>query len=561
MLTQVYRTGKPLVLPTFYYEDDIRRGFRKNTLFKLSSGHVVAAFSDTTEEEVLRFFLDSLFNIEKNLVFTTIRGEELDECNPVLLRFLGFDSVAHFKASHRCICEFFVEDGERAYIGREAEGLNWLEHLLLCQENQTVKAQLVSVDGQSHIFSLNARAIPFDDKERFIVMMNDITLLESYNRQLHREVDEKSADLKRALSLLEKSEAISQSGSWRYDYRTGQSTLSASMHRLLGREPSARPLSLEELGAMVSPEERDAFMQQIDSARESGEYRSTRQIHLPDGSHKSLLDFGEIEYASDGEALCLYAISRDITADEKLKALEKDNALLQLQQLKNDSLHAMFNAIAHHWRQPLSVLSLIAYELQEQVKQLPIVPQENEPIRHNIARLSDQIMHLSDTIDTFALFAHTQREKRLFPIREVADKCIALHHARLQEDKIDITVSGSDFFVKGDPHELMRILAGLTENAREAILDKRQTTPSHPGTIEILLGERTIRVKDNGSGVDEAHRTSIFDPYFTTKFMAPGVGLSLYYNTIILKEAFRASLRLEETATEGSVLLITFPPA
>lgn len=47
-LRSVWRTGKPIHIPAFYYEDDLRRGWRENRIFRIPSGEVAALFEDVT---------------------------------------------------------------------------------------------------------------------------------------------------------------------------------------------------------------------------------------------------------------------------------------------------------------------------------------------------------------------------------------------------------------------------------------------------------------------------------------------------------------------------------
>ena len=48
-LQEVYHTGKDMYIPPFYYEDDKRKGWRENYIYKLQSGEIVAVFRDVTD--------------------------------------------------------------------------------------------------------------------------------------------------------------------------------------------------------------------------------------------------------------------------------------------------------------------------------------------------------------------------------------------------------------------------------------------------------------------------------------------------------------------------------
>jgi two-component system CheB/CheR fusion protein len=96
--------------------------------------------------------------------------------------------------------------------------------------------------------------------------------------------------------------------------------------------------------------------------------------------------------------------------------------------------------------------------------------------------------------------------------------------------------------IDADPGQLQQLLMNLVINAAEAIGDR------HGGRIEIVTSERDItaarisesyskdeivpgrfaliEVNDNGVGMDEATKSRIFDPFFSTKFTGRGLGLA-----------------------------------
>ncbi|MCX7773762.1 MAG: ATP-binding protein, partial [Clostridia bacterium] len=51
VLKKVYQTGIPQYLPAAYYEDQRRKGWRENHMYKLPSGDVVAIYNDVTEQK------------------------------------------------------------------------------------------------------------------------------------------------------------------------------------------------------------------------------------------------------------------------------------------------------------------------------------------------------------------------------------------------------------------------------------------------------------------------------------------------------------------------------
>jgi CheY-like chemotaxis protein len=96
----------------------------------------------------------------------------------------------------------------------------------------------------------------------------------------------------------------------------------------------------------------------------------------------------------------------------------------------------------------------------------------------------------------------------------------------------------------------------------------------HGGTVSITarnvrLGENPdallpagryvkITVADRGSGIEEELATRIFDPYFTTKPTASGLGLAISYS-IVKKHG--GLLHLESSSPEGSTFVFYLPAA
>jgi signal transduction histidine kinase len=69
----------------------------------------------------------------------------------------------------------------------------------------------------------------------------------------------------------------------------------------------------------------------------------------------------------------------------------------------------------------------------------------------------------------------------------------------------------------------MQVLTNLIKNAIDAM--------PQGGKIDIILedslGDVSITVRDNGTGIKEEDRAKIFEPFFTTKGIGHGTGLGL----------------------------------
>ncbi len=131
----------------------------------------------------------------------------------------------------------------------------------------------------------------------------------------------------------------------------------------------------------------------------------------------------------------------------------------------------------------------------------------------------------------------------------------AQHAARLSNSLLTFSKGGAP---------LKRVINALIINAREA-MPEGGTVRVSANNIEIdansglpIRAGRYVKVQvaDNGSGIDASSVTKIFDPYFTTKPSASGLGLSISYSVVKKHGGF---LQLENTSPEGSTFAFYLP--
>ena len=94
--------------------------------------------------------------------------------------------------------------------------------------------------------------------------------------------------------------------------------------------------------------------------------------------------------------------------------------------------------------------------------------------------------------------------------------------------------------VQADPNQLNQVVSQLIQNARQAMPDGGRITVH---ADNYLLAEDAglplppgrylkIRVVDSGKGIHPEHLDKIFNPYYTTKPMSTGLGLTIVYSII-----------------------------
>jgi signal transduction histidine kinase len=120
-----------------------------------------------------------------------------------------------------------------------------------------------------------------------------------------------------------------------------------------------------------------------------------------------------------------------------------------------------------------------------------------------------------------------------------------------------------------DPTQFNQILTNLCVNARDAITRNGRITirtdnvmldgDFYKGEEGCFPGEYVrFLVSDNGSGMSDAVKAHLFEPYFTTKEPGKGTGLGLSTIYGIIRQN-QGIIRVESIEHEGTTFLIFFP--
>ena len=107
---------------------------------------------------------------------------------------------------------------------------------------------------------------------------------------------------------------LSRVGSAEWNFLTDEVSWSGELYRILGRDPAAPPLTLDELPSLVLDEDRPLLTAMVtdclvDAQRIDGEFRVVR----PDGEVRAVHMMGEPVLAADGSTASMWAVLRDVS--------------------------------------------------------------------------------------------------------------------------------------------------------------------------------------------------------------------------------------------------------
>lgn len=372
----------------------------------------------------------------------------------------------------------------------------------------------------------------------------------------------------------------------------------AEMHGYTVEELTGQPIV-----NVFSPECRAGVPEQIKTAHEKGHY-IWESVHLrKDGSRFPVLidvtvvqdDRGTVQYrvvnVQDISELkraenVLYEKTRQL--EELTKHLEQrveqEVALRYkgeqtlLQQSKLAAMGEMLGAIAHQWRQPLNALGLIVQNIKDAYDYHEL---DKEQIESAVAKSMAQIRHMSKTIDDFRNFFLPDKEWTSFDVMQAMGHVLSLFSAQLTANGIDFRltchthkktftqveeiVACQEKTIRGFRNEFEHVIMNLVNNAREAILERRESGRMGMNERGLLVfdfrqyeGVVQIEMSDNGGGMPDEVLDRVFEPYFTTKGPSKGTGVGLYMSKVIIEEHMHGKLRVRNSAN-GAVFTIELP--
>jgi len=255
-------------------------------------------------------------------------------------------------------------------------------------------------------------------------------------------------------------------------------------------------------------------------------------------------------YPSGGGVSALF---RDVT---ERKRTEDD----RLTKGKIESLGTLAGGIAHDLNNILTVISGNIGLAQLEA------PSEEKNLFACLAKASQaaqEAAHMSSQLLTFSKGGSPV--KKVVRMSELLAKSahFSLHGSNL---RAEMDIPPDLWTTEVDPAQIEQVINALMINAREAMLSggtvdisaRNIELENKPGAL--LPGGRYVKVAiaDHGGGVPSDIATKIFDPYFTTKSVSSGLGLSISFSVV---KKHGGMLHLEQSSPSGAVFSFYLPAA
>ncbi len=328
----------------------------------------------------------------------------------------------------------------------------------------------------------------------------------------------------------------------------------AGAERIFGYAPSemiGRPMRLLFPPHLMSEE--DDILARLRAGARVDHFETTRL--RKDGTTIDVsISVSPIRDAS-GQIIGASKIARDVTEQKRVRERldELQAELLHVSRLNDMS--QMATGLAHEINQPLSAISNYISGAQKLLAKGQV-----ERAAEGCARAAEQVTRAGEVIRRLRDFVGRaearRREENLAAIIEESLSLVVMG-APAASVQIEQRVSRDAATAMVDRVQVQQVIVNLARNALEAMAagPRRKLTVT---TRRADADQVEVMVADTGTGLSEAVRSRLFQPFTTTKETGMGVGLSLCRSII---EMQGGRIWADDNPGGGAVFHFTLPVA
>ncbi len=243
----------------------------------------------------------------------------------------------------------------------------------------------------------------------------------------------------------------------------------------------------------------------------------------------------------------------ELLSQELIYESKQKDKMMMLQS-RHAQMGEMISMIAHQWKQPLTVISILMQSIYIKF----LMGKLNKNLMEKFQQdTQEQIQLMSHTINDFKNFFKPEKEKKNFNVTETIYHVIKLLHPLLEYEKIHIeTTLLDDIIILGYQNEFSQVLINIFSNAKDALSLLDEDTQKIVKVYTIQNQDTiSIHIEDNAGGIPTEIIDTIFDSYFSTKEKEEGTGLGLYMSKMIIEEYMNGHITVENS-THGAIFTI-----
>lgn len=418
---------------------------------------------------------------------------------------------------------------------KEVEKTGLLKYIEQAYAGESVTVPLYEFDsrgdteaGEGRVRTLNTRIYPLKDSlgnvENIVILHEDVTDRERSLLELEQKKRELEKIIQEAPNPImlhnEKGKVVLVNKAWKTLSGYSHSeidTIEKWTQKAYGKE---MPIVKEYIDKLYK----------LDAKTEEGEY----SIFTKNGD-TVIWQFSSAPLGVIDGSRVVISSAMDITELKK-----KDE--LMMAQSRHAAMGEMIGMIAHQWRQPISIVSMIANNMLLDTALGNFDANKADDYSKDILK---QTEYLSKTIDDFRNYFKPDKSVSKINLKNIVDEVYSIVKDSLKNNSIRFETSyDSKTEVNGYPREVMQVIVNIINNAKDALVSNK--TENALIEVNVFEDETHVNIKicDNGGEIKSEILPKIFDPYFTTKDEKNGTGIGLYISKMIVEDHLQGKIEV-----------------
>jgi len=480
-------------------------------------------------------YRDLFEQIDQGISITTREGKFLD-CNPALLKILGYESKEEFLKID-ISRELYANPEDRKGFQRLIERDGYVKNY---------EVEFKKKSGERIPILLTTRAIKNGKGE--VVGYEGLNIDISERIRMEQELREKHGFLTKLLeSSVDCIMVADMKGDVIFFNKAAEKLTGYKADEVIGQFHITKFYPLEVAKDVMQKLRSDDFGGKGKLENLMLTIYRKNDVEIPVSHSASIVYEGGKEIATLG-------IFTDLR--EKIK-IEKELQGVQvrlLQAEKMASLGSLSAGVAHEINNPLGGILIYASLLMEDFED------KKDPRVQDLKRIVEEATRCKEIVKSLLEFGR-QTESRFEPMdinKAIIDGLFFLENQVLFHDvQIIKHLDSSLPFIEGDSNQIKQVFMNMMVNAAEAMSERGGsltiTTGSSPEGSSIF-----ISFKDTGTGIPPEVQSKIFDPFFTTKAVGKGTGLGLSTSYGII-QSHHGNIEVESEAGKWTTFNISLP--
>jgi len=291
-------------------------------------------------------------------------------------------------------------------------------------------------------------------------------------------------------------------------------------------------------------------------------------------THKHYKSDGELRYYElvhyplkdeNGEVVQVIEIGRDISdelerrVERRTKELKEDYARL-VQEDRMISLGKLLSSVVHEINNPLSGIMSLSKLVLRNLEEGSTDGKSLATMKEHLKLVVSETARTSKIVSNLLSFSRQIKvEVQDIDMNEVIERVFSIigHKAKLQNIEVRFNLDKRLSRVKGNSAQLEQSVMNVVFNAIEAMPDGGELIIS-TASANADRHEVVVEIQDTGPGISKKNLPFVFEPFFSTKGEAKGVGLGLSVVYGIIRD-HQGEIAVKSQEGQGACFTIRLP--